>query len=76
MAYRDYSSGIRRFVVWAEKQTIEYEDMRGYHQLTSQTYDYLMGAWVFYIVALGFIRFNVNSKILHIQDMDQREGIA
>lgn len=70
----DNSGNIKRLVVFAESQTIEYEDMRGYHQLTSKTYDYLANAWVFYIVAVGFVRFNTNAKIMQIQDMDQKEG--
>jgi len=73
MVDRDYNSNIKRLVVFAEKQEIEYEDMRGYHRLTSQTYDYLLNAWVFYIVAVGFVRFDTSAKIIRIQDMDQRE---
>jgi hypothetical protein len=70
MVNRDCLGNVRKLVVFAENQEIEYEDMRGYHKLTSKTYDYLVGAWVFYIVAVGFVRFDTTAKIISIQDME------
>jgi hypothetical protein len=35
-----------------------------------------MNAWVFYIVAVGFVRFETSAKIVQIKDMDKdkKEG--